>query len=495
MGSVHPPQWQWAARHALACGTPLLRRTGRSLTLPMAQCLAVRRQCAIPTLTLLNEIRRLPSIIHIMKPRLFLLLSVLASISLSGAQPLETKPRDAYFEKFQPAKAPDTGQLLLKKGDRLAICGDSITEQKMYSRAMETYLTVCVPDLGVTVRQYGWGGETAPGFLKRMTNDCLRFKPTIATTCYGMNDHGYRAYEESIGQKYRVNQTAIVGAFKAHGARVVLGSPGCVGLNKNWDAASVESKNLNLCTLRNIDIEIAQKSGVAFADVFWPMLTAGYTAQQKYGADYAIAGKDGVHPGWAGSFVMAYAFLKALGLDGEIGTVTFDAGSQRATVSKGHELIGISDGALQIKSTRYPFCATGDGSKDNSIRSAMTLVPFNQELNRFVLVVNNGPAASYRVAWGDEAKSYSASQLAKGVNLADEFVTNPFSAAFDKVDKAVAAKQEYETRQIKIMFHGPEAVADMKAVEKLTESARSPLVAAVRKAFVPVTHTLRVTPE
>ena len=73
----------------------------------------------------------------------------------------------------------------------------------MYSRLMEDYLTVCVPELNVTVRQFGWSGETAPGFLARMTNDCLRFKPTVATTCYGMNDHEYRPYEESIGQKYR----------------------------------------------------------------------------------------------------------------------------------------------------------------------------------------------------------------------------------------------------------------------------------------------------
>lgn len=429
------------------------------------------------------------------KVRLLSLFSVLAVVSVSMAQPLEKKPDGPYFEKFQPAKAPVASQPLLKKGDRLAICGDSITEQKMYSRVMETYLTACAPELAVSVRQYGWGGETAPGFLKRMTNDCLRFKPTIATTCYGMNDHGYRPYEESIGEKYRVNQTAIVEAFKAHGARVVLGSAGCVGLRKDWDAASVESKNINLCTLRNIDIEIAQKSGVAFADVFWPMLTAGYAAQQKHGADYAIAGKDGVHPGWAGSFVMAYAFLKAFGLDGEIGTITYDADGGQATVSKGHELLGVRDGALQIKSSRYPFCATGEVSKDNSIRSAMSLVPFNQELNRFVLVVKNGRAANYRVAWGEESRSYTAGQLAKGVNLADEFVTNPFSATFAKVDAAVAAKQEYETRQIKVMFHGPEAVAEMESVEKLTERVRAPLASAIKKAFVPVTHTVRVTAE
>src|SRR5215475_4879101 len=72
------------------------------------------------------------------------------------------------IEKFHPLKAPEPHGLLLKQHDRLAICGDSITEQKMYSRLMEDYLTVCVPEMDITVRQYGWGGERAPGFLKRM---------------------------------------------------------------------------------------------------------------------------------------------------------------------------------------------------------------------------------------------------------------------------------------------------------------------------------------
>src|ERR1051325_12059529 len=85
---------------------------------------------------------------------------------------LERKPQDPYFEKFKLLKAPQPRGLLLQKGDRLAICGDSITEQRMYSRIMETYLTVCVPELEVTTRQYGWSGEVAPGFLGRMTNDC-----------------------------------------------------------------------------------------------------------------------------------------------------------------------------------------------------------------------------------------------------------------------------------------------------------------------------------
>ena len=112
-----------------------------------------------------------------------------------GPYEYEAKPDDPAFTKFNPRKAPQPGTLLLRKGDRLAIIGDSITEQKMYSRLIETYLTVCWPELQITARQYGWSGEKADGFLRRMDQDCLRFEPTIATLCYGMNDAKYRPFE------------------------------------------------------------------------------------------------------------------------------------------------------------------------------------------------------------------------------------------------------------------------------------------------------------
>jgi lysophospholipase L1-like esterase len=425
-----------------------------------------------------------------MKRQLALALSfALTTTFLSAATALvPPKPDEPFFAKFNPKPAPQPEGLLLKKGDKLAIIGDSITEQKMYSRVMETYLTVCVPQLEITARQYGWGGETAPGFLSRMTNDCLRFEPTIATTCYGMNDHGYRAYEPQIGDRYRKAQTAIVKSFKANGVRVVLGSPGCV-------SKKAEALNLNLCELRNIDIDLAAQEQVAFADVFWPMLTAERVAKARYSTGYAIAGNDGVHPGWSGSFVMAYAFLRAFGLDGEIGTYTVDLGAGTAKASAGHEVVSAKAGELQIKSTRYPFCATGDVKSDNSIRSAMTLVPFNQELNRLMLIAKNGAAQNYKVTWGENSKSYTAAQLAAGVNLAEDFAVNPFSKAFEKVEAAVLAKQNYETTQIKTMFHGLEFKLEPETMTKLTERVRAPLAANIAKSFAPVTHTIQITAE
>ena len=426
-------------------------------------------------------------------------LSVLPLARVSALEmEIETKPADLFFAKYNPRKAPTYSDLLLKEGDRLAIVGDSITEQKMYSRIIETYLTVCVPELNIDVRQYGWSGETADGFLKRMKNDCLRFKPTIATTCYGMNDYRYKPFEEAIGKAYRDKYDEIAREFKAAGARMVLGSAGCVGKVASWvktAAGTLEDHNVSLCEMRNIALDVATKEDVRFADVYWPMLKAGFDARKKYGEKYNVAGNDGVHPGWAGHTIMAYAYLKALGLKGDVGTYTLDLKAASATATPGHTVDSFKDGTLTITSKRYPFCATGDVASDGSIRSAMTLVPFNEDLNRLVLVVSNAPAKKYTITWGAGSKQYSSEELARGVNLAADFAVNPFSGAFEKVDKAVIAKQSFETKQIKTIFHGKEGKADMEGAAKSTEAERAPLAAAIRAAMVPVTHTIKIEAE
>jgi len=431
---------------------------------------------------------------------LLLALLFLRTTQLFAALEYETKPTDLYFAKFNPIKAPAPGPLLLQPGDRLAIIGDSITEQKMYSRLIETYLTACLPELKITVRQLGWSGETAEGFRKRMQSDCLRFKPTVATLCYGMNDCRYRPYDLLNGEWYRSNYVAVVEGLKSVGARVVLGSPGCTGKIPTWiktKNTTLDELNLNLCTLRDIDVVIAQSEQVRFADVFWPMYLAGFNSQAEYATTnrpYEVNGKDGVHPGWAGHVIMAYAFLRAMGLDGNLGVIHADLDAGTVTATSGHTITGFTNNEITVVSTRFPFCADGDVNSDQSIRSGTTLVPFFQDLSRFQLVVTHAPAAQYQVIWGAATNTYTAAQLADGVNLAQDFVKNPFSEAYAKVDAAVAAKQAYETLQIKKVFHGPEGKADINKAVADTEAKRAPFESAIAAAMVPMTHTIRLVP-
>ncbi len=415
-----------------------------------------------------------------------------------GPYEYEAKPSDPEFDKFNPRKAPEATQLLLRKGDRLAICGDSITEQKMYSRMIETYLTVCVPELEVSVRQYGWSGEKTDGFLRRMEKDCLTFEPTIATLCYGMNDARYRPFDVTNGQWYEDHYTAIVRKFKNAGARVVVGSPGAAGRLASWvnpKAGTLDEHNLNLCSLRDIAIGVSQNEQVGFADVFWPMYKAQVFAARKFSTPdekYEVAGKDGIHPGWSGQTIMAYAFLKAFGLDGDIATVEVDVKAGNAQASSGHEVLSIEGNVVKLRSTRYPFCAEGPVDQDDSIRSGMTLVPFNDELNRFILKVRGLNQKKATVHWGNNSQEFSREQLEAGINLADHFARNPFSESFAKVDQAVAEKQAYETKQVKSIFHGDEGKQDFQAAVQKTEAERSPLALKIKEAFKPVDHQIRI---
>ena len=420
--------------------------------------------------------------------------------SPSGSYEYESKPDDPEFAKFFPRKAPATGELLIRKGDALAIIGDSITQQKMYSRIIETYLTVCVPDLEVTVRQYGWSGEKAEGFLRRMDQDCLRFNPTLATLSYGMNDAKYRPFDITNGHWYRDHYTAVVRRLKEAGCRVVVGSPGCSGKIATWvksRSGTLDEHNLNLCALRDIAMEIAESENVRFADHFWPMYQQQIFAARKYSTPdkpYRVAGPDGIHPAWAGHVMMAYAFLKSMGLDGDLGSITIDLAASTATAEKGHSVDSFANQAATITSRRYPFCATGSNDDENSIRSGMTLVPFNESLNRMTLKVVGLKTKRAKVTWGEHDQEFSAEELAKGINLADHFAENPFSDAFNSVDQSVAAKQAYETIQIKKIFHGKEGKRDMEKAVKTTEAQRKTLHDEIPQAFRPVTHSITVQP-
>ena len=125
------------------------------------------------------------------------------------------------------------------------------------------------------------------------------------------------------------------------------------------------------------------------------------------------------------------------------------------------------------------------------MRSGMALVPFNAELNRFRLVVRGGTAKEYRVTWGKTTKTYTAEQLAQGVNLADDFAENPFSAAFKRVDEAVAAKQAFETQEMKGILHGKKD--GMEAALKERDRACRPGRESP-SGHAPVTHTIHIEP-
>jgi lysophospholipase L1-like esterase len=393
-------------------------------------------------------------------------------------------------------------ECLIKEGTRLAIAGDSITEQKLYSKFIETYLVACGPVKNVSVIQYGWSGDRAAGFSQRMENDLFPWKPTLVTTCFGMNDGGYAKYNDVTGQLYATNMWKIVSELKGKGVTVVVGGPGAVD-SDTYRGTNVY--NETLAQLSAIASNVATTNNFPFADVHQAMMSAMEKAKSAYGPTYHVAGGDGVHPALNGHLVMAYAFLRAMGLDGQIGTVEVDW-KGGATASVGHKVLSFSNGVVTVESVRYPFCFWGADKDPNGTISILPFVPLQDHLNRFILKVKNLPAGSVDVKWGQQQKTFTADQLAQGINLASEFLENPFVPAFQKVMDQVAVKQAYETMMIKRIitnfnFLKSEFNSDSE-IARAVDTINSKLLARqdeysnkVKAAVIPVQHVITIMPK
>ncbi len=408
-------------------------------------------------------------------------------------------PTLAWLTSSPPVQAAEP---LLKANEFVAVIGDSITEQKLYSVYIQDYLLLCQPEASLRVAQFGWGGETAAGFERRMENDMLRFKPNVITTCFGMNDGGYSPMNPDKANGYKNAQTKIVQRCKSAGVRtIVVGSPGCVDsdtFRNSPEAAQMYNKTLS--EERDIAKGVAQAEGVAFADVYGAMYDTMTKAKAKYGNKYHVGGGDGVHPSQNGHLVMAYAFLKALGCSGEIGKITVDLTADKCEASAGHKVVACKAGSVELESTRYPFCFFGDPTKPDATTGVLEFLPFNQDLNRLTLAVKGGNAEKYTVTWGKESKTFTKEQLATGINLAAEFLDNPFSGPFQNAQKVIQNQQNFETPLVKdLLTKLPSFKAmlpdEKEAFDKIAASAvqrDGDLAKASAAAVMPVPHSLKI---
>ena len=426
----------------------------------------------------------------------------------------------------------------LQPGDYVGVIGDSITEQRAYTVFIEDYLLMCKPAANVQLSQFGWGGvQSRPGGIQK---NVLRFGPSVVTVCLGMNEGGYGPMDGEKGKRFLDQQRVIAKTLTEGKVRlVILGTPGCVDSDTfrknnifkvNPLKGGVEASvvyNETLRQLGEVSRQAAGAAGVAFADLHTPMMAVMAKAKAKYGPTYHLAGGDGVHPDRNGHLVMAYAFLKAMACSGDIGTIAVDVAANSATATDGHKVLGCKDGAVEIESTRYPFCFFGDPKDTGSTSGVIEFFPFNDDLNRLTLVVKGAQGEKVRVTWiatpdaatgaapagaapaggaaaqavfTQASREFSAADLAKGINLAATFIDNPFCEPFRRVESKIARQQETELWLVKTLLSTlPEyerAIPDEKdalariadAIVKRSKALRDESAAAV----VPVRHTIRI---
>jgi len=390
---------------------------------------------------------------------------------------------------------------VLKAGDVIAVCGDSNTQMRRYSRFLEDYLLMCDPVPDLRTIQFGSNGAIASVLGQRIGAIAL-FHPTAATMFYGVNDSGYSPLDDNRINGFRHNLNYSIDALKGIGVQnVIVASPIFV----DWLAKPSQTDMLNgdLAVYNGIAGDVAQQRGLEFAQVYMDMKAMVGKVKAAAGPGAKTPWFD-IHPEQGPCLAITHALLKAMGFDGNIATIDFDIATGQAKASNGHKVLSVKDDAVAIESTRYPFCFKGDPDKlGPDTASILKYLPFNEDLNRFMLVVRGVKSTRAKVIWGDQSRVVSSADLEKGVNLAALFVPdNPFSEQFYKVDAAVIEQQNIESTltwqflanlaRYEQILPGHEALFDQITQAGLAECGRYAKAAAA--LVIPVRHTIVIEP-
>jgi len=374
------------------------------------------------------------------------------------------------------AALPASADPLLQPNDKLAFCGDSMTGG-LYTNYIERYLIACQPALPLDMKQFGWSAETPDAFLARLDKDLTPWKPTVVTLLYNFGDDGQPLNQAAIDARGK-SETAVIDALKKAGVRaIVLGSAPCADSTLyHHDPAKAAAYNAKLAAVAAADKAVAAQEGIAYADVFGASTAMMANAKTRLGADYNYAGEDIRQQPDGLSIAIAYAFIKALNLNGDIGTFTVhfnpDHLIEKVETSGDPKIITPDkitwenapgphefDAAL----TRYTFCIPGHSYPD----VLMSCLPFYQDLSSLKIVVTGLPGPQARVQWNENSTwhDFDTADLEKGAELPGNMFW-PYGGTFEMMNRDISNQLSADTTAGKAAAAGtpnPAAEADAAA--------------------------------
>jgi lysophospholipase L1-like esterase len=233
----------------------------------------------------------------------------------------------------------------LKDGDRVVFYGDSITEQRLYTTFVETYVVTRWPELQVEFVNAGWSGDRVSGGRGgptelRLKRDVVAYRPTVVTIMLGMNDGDVKQYDATLFKTFSNGYSRIVEDLETAqpGLRMTLIRPSPYD-DVTREPLFADGYNAVLVRYGDFVEELAKRMKLDLADLNEPVVDALVKANTL---DSALAKKiipDRVHPGPGGHLLMAAALLKSWNAPALVSAVEIDSahlqvlGARNATVS------------------------------------------------------------------------------------------------------------------------------------------------------------------
>jgi lysophospholipase L1-like esterase len=395
----------------------------------------------------------------------------------------------------------------LKNGDKVAMIGDSITEQHLYSTYVEAWALTRFPAWDLRFFNVGIGGDNAGGGGERFKRDVVGCGATAMTVNFGMNDCGGpgSTFDENRYKEFKNAMQKIADQVKTANIRVAWCTTTPAEVMD--EGPSVLPYILNLEKFSGAVREIASTNGNAlFIDQFHPFVAAIDKARAANPKN-RIGGGDVVHPGQPGQTLMAAEILKGMSLPTLVAAVEINAPSRKVVQNKNCQIEGLkvaAGGAIEFqqKDNALPFFPDGDA------KNILQWVPVLEQMNGYHLKVTGLKTGPYEVRLGGvKVADYSAAQLGAGVNLAAPALTaGPVAEQVKAVAAAISAKNSYfHDRIFCEVLRGGDVPAFMEMKREQVEAKRMEvfnermkkmpeLFDAIRKSLVMQAHQVELVP-
>ncbi|MDP4210283.1 MAG: SGNH/GDSL hydrolase family protein [Bacteroidota bacterium] len=337
------------------------------------------------------------------------------------------------------------------KGDRVVFAGNSITEHGYYESYIWLYYMLHFPQMRIDVFNAGVGGDVAKQIYARLDGDILAKKPTVLSVSFGMNDSRYFEYNKGVAEEVR--KSAVEESYKGF-LQIQEKIKGLQGVKKILMTTSpydetmknpqnyFPGKSATIEKIAQFQLEAARTNNWGFVDLLHPMTEINLKGQ-KIKPEFTITGPDRIHPGNGGHLVMAYLFLKAQGLTGKpVADVKIDASKKKVLQSVNCSVSKVTASGKSIsfdylaKSLPFPIDTVARVFMNPQKQGeALDVIPFTNDLNREILAVAGLRGQKYQVSIdGKVIGSWSAADLAKGINLAVIKTTPQYMQASEIMD-------------------------------------------------------------
>jgi lysophospholipase L1-like esterase len=318
------------------------------------------------------------------------------------------------------------GPFAIHDGDRIVFYGDSITDQRLYTTFVETYIVTRFPAWNVTFVHSGWGGDRVTGggggpIDARLARDVFAYKPTVVTVMLGMNDAGYQSFKPKIFDVYAKGYQHLVESLKSHlpGVRITLIQPSPyddVTRKPNFEGGY----NQVLVRCGEFVKELAEKEGATVADLNTPVVAALKQAVEIDSSRASDLIRDRVHPGPGGQLIMAEALLKAWNAPAAVSTVAIDAAAKTVVKTGNSKVDGLRTDEVISWTQLDSSLPMAIDRKNAIIALAVKASDVDPALNQQVLQVSGLGDSRYQLRIdGGVVAEFTKDQLASGVNLAE----------------------------------------------------------------------------